>query len=471
MRDGSTAPSFLYWLRNAHQDKANDILTRLAGSTLHPARVMAWADANHLDYRHAIDLLRTAETAGRGLTPQVLLQLRACAMRHDKLAPSRDTSAPTGTGSSTPSSFVRLSQAYVKLPIALTSLRLAWAHELLATIETTAADIASDGSQATPQRKLEAASMLEAARKNLAAEQSKRMGSSGDAGPEQRWLRDASDRSELTASERVAMSRLMHHYQVPELPGRDGHDVMWVDMRRAAKAESDLFFLEGQLPADVLDGRYTRAQFFERISSARSYADYLMGDAPAFRRIADQHLYPEMIYGQLVAEAANGGVLREPQLRAIAHQPDAQLRVRLASKAYETFRGLMRHDWGGVVSNPNRCAYREFANFLATDEGAALFEGIRNPDVAGSSVPELVYQANVLDFIGNVEAALAHAVNSPGPDPLVLQRARSAVLEQITLVEERGVDLHSVANRSNATQALRLLRSLLGRIDRLSGAP
>jgi hypothetical protein len=470
MRDGRSTASPLHWLLNAHQDKANDILKRLEGSTLHPARVMAWADANRMDYRLAIDLLRVAEMGDRPLTRELLLQLRAGAMRQDKLAQSREASAPAAAGGSDQVSFARLTHAYTTLPIALNSLSLAWAHQLLAAIETNAADIASDN-QALPHRKLEAASMLEAARKNLAAEQSKRVDSVGDAGPEQRWLHDGSDRSEPIALERVAVSRLMHHYQVPELTGRDGHGVMWADMRRAAKAESNLFFLEGQLPADVLDGRYTRAQFFERISSARNYAGYLMGDAPAFRRIADAHLYPEIMYGQLSAEAANGSVLREPQLRAIARQPNPELRFRLASKAYETFRGSMRHDWGGVVSNPGRCAYREFASFLATDEGAALFEGIRNPDVAGSSVPELGYQANVLDFIGTIEAGLARAAGSPGPDPAALQHARSAVVEQIALIEERGADLHSVADRSNVTQALRLLRSLLGRIDRSSGEP
>jgi hypothetical protein len=271
MRDGRSTASPLHWLLNAHQDKANDILKRLEGSTLHPARVMAWADANRMDYRLAIDLLRVAELGDRPLTRELLLQLRAGAMRQGELAQSREASAPTAAGG-TEASFLRLSQAYVKLPTALRSLSLTWAHQLLAEIETHAGELTSQRSRATPTRKLDAGAMLDTARRNLAAEQSKRAGLAGDAGPEQRWLHDASDRSEPTPSERVAVSRLMHHYQVPELTGRDGHGVMWADMRRAAKAERDLFFLEGQLPADVLNGRYTRAQFFERISSARNYA-------------------------------------------------------------------------------------------------------------------------------------------------------------------------------------------------------
>jgi hypothetical protein len=473
----------------------NEIETALRGTGLDPARVMAAADLNRMPIKTAVGLLKVPQllaelgrlnaqapldAAGVESQKNLLQQFESEALKCRDHVQQRalqtrvDTDATPLARLSHRDVMRRLGDAHAWLPTALDSLTLDWAQDLTNKIDTLANEIRTRGNGVGEDatRQIDAQMMLREAQAELEAERLKRGAGSNPAGASnvvgQDWLERPDKQATPTEAEQTSVVGLLQHYQVPEQYWGDWQRLLWNDMRAIAKTELALFREEGQPPVDVASQRYTRQDAVNRLSSTQGYVNYLMGDAAAYRRVADVNLNAQLSYDRLANEAHNGGVLREPQLQALQNETDAHRKAQMAEIAFRAYRISGRRDWAGFMETPNRPVYRDFANYLSTEGGRSTFDGILNSTQFEKDARAFVYQANVLDFIGLTEQRLGL---NPGADPantaspLGLRQARDQVNAQLALISERRLPASQNAEQALNDQARKLLTYLKTKIE------
>ncbi len=454
-----------------------EIETGLRGTGVSPAQAMAWADANQMEHRQAVAVLalpsRLAQPAGAGAVTD--LRRAAAGYAEHRLtvnaAVPRSWDRRSALSERNNLQFARVSEASTRLGTALTSLNLEWAKQLVDVVADGARQVAADDT-APPDLKRTAAETLQDARQRYDTEVDRRAIASGTTTLEQTWLNGSSDQRGPTASELAQVTALLRHHGVPESYVQSASTQVWYDMRRTAKAEGDLFTRYQRLPQDVTDGRHTRESLAGRYASTAGFTSYLQGDAAAFRRIADIGLNPRIASDAQTAAADNGGVFRTGQLEALQREPDAARKVQLATTAYQSFNDRIANDWGGGA-NPSRPVYRDFAAFISTRAGIETFRDVSSARGLVTKARTFEYKAAVLDFVRQTElqAGLSGSAPVAAPRDTLLQ-ARRDVVQQIELIEQRGVSFSGASDPMLSTQARQLLSQLLGKLDAaLGGGP
>jgi hypothetical protein len=473
----------------------SEIETGLRGTGLDAARVMAAADLNRMPIKTAIGLLKVPQLLAElsrlsAHTPldatalesreKVLRQFDAEALKCRDHSQQRALQTRVDTDT-TPLARLshrdlmrRLGDAHAWLPTSLDSLSLDWAQDLLRKMETLAGEIHArgDGVGEDATRQIESKMLLREARADLDAERVRRGSGSNDAGASnvvgQDWLERADKQAVPTEAEQACIVGLLQHYQVPEQYWSSWKSALWTDMRAIAKSDLALFRNEGQPPADVAAQRYTPQDAANRLSSTQGYVSYLMGDAAAYRQVADVSLNARLSFDRLVNEADNGGVLRAAQLQTLRNEPDPHRKAQMAEMAFTSFRVAGRRDWEGWTETPNRPAYRDFASFLSTEEGLSTFKGIWNSTEFNRERAAFVYQATVLDFIGLTEQRLGlnpGASPANAATPLGLRQALDQVNEQLAMISERRLPISTSAEQRMKEHAHRLLTQLKIKIE------
>ena len=454
-----------------------EIETGLRGTGVSPAQAMAWADANQMERRQAVDLLalpsRLTEPAGAG----TVTDLRRVAAGYAEQGLTVNAAVPRNWDRGSALSernnlqFARLSEASSRLGPALTSLNLEWAKQLVDVVADGARQVAADDA-APPDLKRTAAETAQDARQRYDTEVDRRAIASGATTLEQTWLKGSSDQRGPTANELAQVTAMLRHHGVPESYVQSASTLVWYDMRRYAKAEADLFTRYQRPPQDVTDGRYARESLSGRYATTSGFTSYLQGDAAAFKRVADMGMNPRIASDRQTAAADNGGVLRTSQLEALRREPDAARKVQLATTAYQSFNDRIANDWNGGV-NPSRPVYRDFVAFISTRAGIETFRDVSSAHGLISKARTFEYKAAVLDFVRQTELQDGLAGSAPvAATRDALLQARRDVVQQVELIEQRGVSFSAASDPMLSGQARQLLGRLLGKPDAaLGGGP
>ena len=454
-----------------------EVETGLRGTGVSAAQAMAWADANQMEHRQAVALLALPTRLAQPAAAGTVVDLRRAAAGYAEHGLTVNAAVPRSWDRGSALSernnlqFTRLSEASSRLGTALTSLNLEWARQLVDVVADGARRVAADDT-APPDLKRTAAETLQDVRQRYDTEVDRRAIASGSTTLEQTWLNGSSDYRGPTAAELAQVTALLRHHGVPERYVQSAARSVWSDMRRAAKAEGDLFTRYQRLPQDVTDGRYPRESLAGRYASTAGFASYLQGDAAAFRRVADMGLNPRIASDAQTAAADNGGVLRTSQLEALQREPDAARKVQLATAAYQSFNDRMANDWNGGA-NPSRPVYRDFVAFISTREGIETFRDVSSARGLVTKARTFEYKAAVLDFVRQTELQAGLAGSAPaGASRDTLLQARRDVVQQIELIEQRGVSFSAASDPMLSGQARQLLGQLLGKLDAaLGGGP
>jgi hypothetical protein len=477
----------LRWLSSGHNEEATSLQLRPSGTEIEPAQLLQLADQRHTSTGQAVELVQLtnlldglgAYTNFLSAPPATSDSSRARSQRIEKLRSlatqynDHVTSLASGTlGSWDRSSviakrsdlqFSRLSDAIAALPVALKSMHLVRAMQLIDVIDDATVRITAGG--LSSNLKTEASELRLQARASFQAERQLREASAVADVMELHWLSPSSDLRGPTANEMQSIRGLLEFYEVPPRYIDDFARTVWFDIRQQAGRESTRFRVELQPPIEVIRGEQTVEAFVERIKSTQNYAEYLKTDPLSYGRVVSEHLAPKREYDKLSAQANNGGVLRSAQLDTIFKERDVIRQDKLAGLAYRNFRFWIQRDWPAPSANPNRPVYGDFARALKTPEGLALFGGIQRNDRVQVAPQELLFQAKTLDFLGQMERRLGFVSGPVTTNRLALRQAKAELEQEMRLYVPLAPQLQSTREAELNLEARALFGELLRRID------
>jgi uncharacterized protein YjbI with pentapeptide repeats len=306
--------------------------------------------------------------------------------------------------------------------------------------------------------------------------------------------------SNTEPAEQAIVRDLMARYRVaPEIRTPRMERIVLAEIDRARQNELRIYQQEGQLPADVIDGSATETQFLARTASLPNYARFIQQNPERFQAIANHTVHAEARYQALSAEADNGGVLREPQLRVVKGEADPLRQAYLIHRTLSTAIETLESDWssraGGQAPSATHVGYADAMALLSdksvapderytdrpADEANEYLESLMKPEW-GRRVPlglrqegerrTLFAKARLLDKVSGIESRLSMMARLGGNDHLsYLNNALRSL--QGSIDQARGMSSYerrsSFAELSpyDAQAALRILEPLKARVEAL----
>jgi uncharacterized protein YjbI with pentapeptide repeats len=305
--------------------------------------------------------------------------------------------------------------------------------------------------------------------------------------------------STVEPAEQVIVRDLMARYRIaPEIRTPRMERIVLAEIDSARQNELRIYQQEGQLPADVLDGSSTETQFLARTASLANYAQFIQRNPERFQVIANHTVYAETRFQALSTEAANGGVLREPQLRVVKGEADPLRQAYLIHRTLSTAIETLESDWSsradGRSPSATHVGYADAMALLAdksvapderytdrpSDAANEYLESLMKPEW-GRRVPiglrqegerrTLFAKARLLDKIGGIESRLSMMARLGRNDLPYLNNTLRSLQGSIDLAQ----GMSSYERRSSfaelsaydAQAALRILEPLKARVETL----
>jgi hypothetical protein len=414
-------------LLQGHQKEASELLAALDGTGMHPAQVLEWM--NRTDSSHqrvvllagtpkALAALQASDDAAKPQLAQAAAQtLQQLAQRNAQLGSQTKLAIASKTADAlntkTPSS---------------TAVLDAFRSELLLP--------SLDRAQATVKKAQRADSPLaEPLRVALQAEQNLRQKGRAEGAYSQSWLGPASEHREPTGDELKAVAGMLAQRGTPSDYIKTWQRSVWFQIRSAAKQAW------AALPQEAKVGRESG-----KFLSTDAYVGYLTQHAAAFHQIVGKRLHTRIRYDTLSASANNGGVLRTPQLQAIANEPDPEQRQALAAMATQTFQNKLARAWALPLAQQSTPRFSEFAQFANSPSGRDLFASTSGEKL---SAQRSLMEATAMDLSVQIDAIL----QSPKAAPSQKADLKRTLVQQIA-ASPPGLADHAVARLKDRLAAL-----------------
>jgi hypothetical protein len=283
-----------------------------------------------------------------------------------------------------------------------------------------------------------------------------------------------------------AMRDLMANYRVPE--------AFRGSLQQARLLEDAMmFFRQGRSMlqggfrpeiAEMRDDTYTPARRMEIYSSPMRFFDYLARSPAGWQQVAEQRLNKAMIFDRLQSAAANGGVLRAPQMREIEAETDVWRRLYLFREAglgiermqseYSSWRlgqptalrtdppsytSLVEYYLGGTAGQGIDPAGGSGFDSRGTSGFGSLVSNNPRPPMP----PDSRLMAMTMDLIASVERDLAARADAPS-----VARARQTVDARIAILRtEHDAPETTSQQRVYLDHAMRALDNFRALIERL----